>query len=838
MNLIQDVIVRGKYLVNLCSCYFTLSEYHEAYMIADTALEELLQEMNNTEYKKSLETYSLFKNLLYLKGINVFLGDFISLKEKIKESVSYITAAIKTSRRFRIGLSEIPNMEKVLNDIKSKEMDNIGLSENSEQLRGSYLIQPIISTPRKRTNSVKSISKKKVKDLSKNISMLFKNESDMDSLESNDDYDDEEEEDEDEEQTSNSQILSTISSSRGSKQINPCFTESKKRSLHLNYSKRSSDNFPNVQRGESHQRETKFKSSNFKVTPAKKAQSSNDEDYKNRSLSIPEAKKSKNLSKSQKSITDLENEEPEVIDLEKQRNLKLEAFKIESGKEVISLIDKINNEVTQLNDKIRDKEVALQGCKDTVQVLSTVEQLITSKKNFQIQQEEQYNYEIQKQMDSQNDIIGQMNNSEREITTIVEKVDSIDGGNEQQIMEDDKNINQSKILPKLSIFSNNANREVTNLTPNQNISHISDTNNFEIHVNQSAKRVSSKELDYSIVKPPSNQKIESSQNINIILDSNQPTQNSTISFGKAKNNLVNAQKNTETNKSNNESDLPPIIQNKQNQNSVSSSSQDMEESLLAGKTDQNRLQRWEMSLFNYRDIDNPRFIADNSLVLVQDFQINIQKMLDDFKIGFGKQTLSFSKKLEAQGTKYAILLKIGIDSKNDLFFSVDPTYDEGIFDGKEYIFKREILSESDFINLISKISVVEKLLPIDSIFTLGTFSEIIEKFLMPSLNIQDINHHTDQEQMINLEVWPIDINILYNQKSDGQDQHTTNWYHHMYDNNIRLFIHLMDHDDDQVVQVRLLLRIFLIIELYECSYRYCSRSEHFQKFFCLYRRIR
>ena len=79
---------------------------------------------------------------------------------------------------------------------------------------------------------------------------------------------------------------------------------------------------------------------------------------------------------------------------------------------------------------------------------------------------------------------------------------------------------------------------------------------------------------------------------------------------------------------------------------------------------------------------------------------------------------------------------------------------------------------------------MDKLLPIDSIYTIGSFTELIEQFLMPSLIIQE-----DQElQLIALEVWPFRIDILMDSDLGGPERMTSHWYYHMYDNNIRIFL--------------------------------------------------
>jgi hypothetical protein len=84
---------------------------------------------------------------------------------------------------------------------------------------------------------------------------------------------------------------------------------------------------------------------------------------------------------------------------------------------------------------------------------------------------------------------------------------------------------------------------------------------------------------------------------------------------------------------------------------------------------------------------------------------------------------------------------------------------------------------------------VDKLLPIESFYTIGTFMEFIEKLLMPSLIIQN-------EKIIALEVWPYSMDMLHDCEYSFNSNFTSHWYYHMYDNNIALFMHMKEDDED------------------------------------------
>ena len=79
-------------------------------------------------------------------------------------------------------------------------------------------------------------------------------------------------------------------------------------------------------------------------------------------------------------------------------------------------------------------------------------------------------------------------------------------------------------------------------------------------------------------------------------------------------------------------------------------------------------------------------------------------------------------------------------------------------------------------------------MPIDSIFTIGTFYELIERIVMPSL-IMNIN---DSKTTIKLEAWPFCIDIISDIETQFANKQASQWLYHMYDNNFRIFVHLVE----------------------------------------------
>jgi hypothetical protein len=83
---------------------------------------------------------------------------------------------------------------------------------------------------------------------------------------------------------------------------------------------------------------------------------------------------------------------------------------------------------------------------------------------------------------------------------------------------------------------------------------------------------------------------------------------------------------------------------------------------------------------------------------------------------------------------------------------------------------------------------MDKIFPIDSIFTIGTFNELIERIVMPTL-IMNIN---DSKTTIKLEAWPFCIDIISDIETKFADRQASQWLYHMYDNNFRIFVHLIE----------------------------------------------
>jgi hypothetical protein len=80
---------------------------------------------------------------------------------------------------------------------------------------------------------------------------------------------------------------------------------------------------------------------------------------------------------------------------------------------------------------------------------------------------------------------------------------------------------------------------------------------------------------------------------------------------------------------------------------------------------------------------------------------------------------------------------------------------------------------------------VDKILPIDSIYTIGTFNELVERILMPAL----IMNFERAKNTIELEAWPFFVDILLDTEKKLFDKQAIHWLYHMYDNNIRIFTH-------------------------------------------------
>jgi hypothetical protein len=84
---------------------------------------------------------------------------------------------------------------------------------------------------------------------------------------------------------------------------------------------------------------------------------------------------------------------------------------------------------------------------------------------------------------------------------------------------------------------------------------------------------------------------------------------------------------------------------------------------------------------------------------------------------------------------------------------------------------------------------MDKLLPIESFYTIGTFVEFVDKLLMPSLIIQN-------EKIISLEVWPYSMDMLHDCEHNFNNIFASHWYYHMYDNHIVLFMHMKQDEED------------------------------------------
>jgi hypothetical protein len=76
----------------------------------------------------------------------------------------------------------------------------------------------------------------------------------------------------------------------------------------------------------------------------------------------------------------------------------------------------------------------------------------------------------------------------------------------------------------------------------------------------------------------------------------------------------------------------------------------------------------------------------------------------------------------------------------------------------------------------------------ESIYTIGTFVELIEKIVMPSLIMR-----VDEELMtIKLEAWPFCIDLLEDHEKSFFGKRASHWVYHLYDNNLRMFTHLTE----------------------------------------------
>lgn len=81
---------------------------------------------------------------------------------------------------------------------------------------------------------------------------------------------------------------------------------------------------------------------------------------------------------------------------------------------------------------------------------------------------------------------------------------------------------------------------------------------------------------------------------------------------------------------------------------------------------------------------------------------------------------------------------------------------------------------------------MDKIFPIDSIYTIGTFNELIERIVMPTL----IMNMEKDKNTIQLEAWPFCIDMISDIENKFAGRLASQWLYNMYDNNFRIFIHL------------------------------------------------
>lgn len=90
---------------------------------------------------------------------------------------------------------------------------------------------------------------------------------------------------------------------------------------------------------------------------------------------------------------------------------------------------------------------------------------------------------------------------------------------------------------------------------------------------------------------------------------------------------------------------------------------------------------------------------------------------------------------------------------------------------------------------------MDKIFPIDSIYTIGTFNELIERIVMPTL----IMNMEKDKNTIQLEAWPFCIDMISDIENKFAGRMASQWLYNMYDNNFRIFIHLNEEivDDEE-----------------------------------------
>ena len=85
--------------------------------------------------------------------------------------------------------------------------------------------------------------------------------------------------------------------------------------------------------------------------------------------------------------------------------------------------------------------------------------------------------------------------------------------------------------------------------------------------------------------------------------------------------------------------------------------------------------------------------------------------------------------------------------------------------------------------------MIDKILPIDSIYTIGTFYELVERIVMPTL-IMDIEN--DATNTIQLEAWPFSVEMLCDTEMQFIGKQASQFIYHLYDTSFRLFNHLTE----------------------------------------------
>lgn len=158
---------------------------------------------------------------------------------------------------------------------------------------------------------------------------------------------------------------------------------------------------------------------------------------------------------------------------------------------------------------------------------------------------------------------------------------------------------------------------------------------------------------------------------------------------------------------------------------------------------------------------HPRF--NKKRAYLREYELDVQALMDDFKKKFSNKRIEFKKQITTVDLVFLVYLEIICNGEDELEFKIEPSiYEENstpeqIARYDNYSFKQVKLLEQNFLKLLTEISIIDKLLPIDSIYSIGNFIDIIEKFFMPSMIIRI----DDTSNLIKLAVWPFGIDITY-----------------------------------------------------------------------------